>query len=149
MQPLFEALEGRNLFSVTPIGLGPQPQAEPAILVHPLVAIKKMKGTWSGAVLVTGIHTQSISLKITSQTSSGKLKGVLIATADPSIQVAFTGKIKSNRKVSITLTGGHSGGAINGTGTGKLSANGKAITFTMVFVQNGMSFPGTLTLTKV
>jgi len=149
MQPLFESLERRTLFSVTPIpaDLPPSTSALP-VLVHPLVALKNMKGTWNGAVLVTGVHAQSVKLTIRTQTSTGKLKGTLISTADPSILVAFSGKIRSNRKVSITLVGGHSGGAINGTGTGKLSKNGKSITFTMMFVQGGQSFPGTLTLTK-
>ncbi len=119
----------------------------PADSMTMLAAIPRTTGTWRGSIRIPGVHTQAVTLTITSQTSKGKIKGILIANADPSIRVSTNGTVKSNRSFTITLAGGHSGGAINGTGSGKLSANKKSITFNMVFVQGGRNFAGTLTLT--
>jgi hypothetical protein len=148
MQPLFESLETRTLFSVTPIVAGPPADPTSAISITPFVALKKMIGTWKGSLTVVGIHSRPCKLVITKQTGSGKITGILTTPQDPTIHVALTGKVKSNGKVSITLVGSHLAGPINGTGTGKLKSGGKAITFTMVWSQNGATFPGSLTLKK-
>ena len=143
MNPFFESLESRRLFSVTP--LSPvAPSAPREVIVQPLIA-KKMTGKWKGMVVVTNIQTQPVTVTI-KQKSNGKFTGMLTAVNDPTIQVAVSGKISSNGKVRITLKGIHSGGVIDGSGTGKL--HGKSITFTLVFQQNGVSFPGSLTLKK-
>jgi len=147
MQRFFESLESRSLFSVTPLSVVPPPRAEPAV-IQPLVALKKMSGKWSGTVVVTNIQTQPVTITINKQKPNGRFTGLLVAVNDPTIRVAITGRIRSNRRASITLVGNHSGGAIDGSGTGKLSSNGKTITFTLVFIQNGQQFPGTLTLKR-
>lgn len=149
MTPLFESLEGRNLFSATPIAAPTPPQASISMSFAPLAVLQKMVGTWKGTVYVAGVHSQPVKLIISSQTSTGKITGVLKSTKNSSINVAFTGKVKASGSVSISLLGGHSGGAINGTGSGKLKASATKISFTMAFVQGGRTFPGTLTLKKI
>ena len=149
MSLFFESLEDRSLFSVTPIAAPPPTHAPLMMSVAPLAVLKKVVGTWKGSVNVVGVHSQPVKLTISSQTSTGRIAGTLKSTNDPSINVAFSGKVKSNGRVSITLLGSHSGGSINGTGSGKLKVNGTKITFTMTFTQGGQSFPGTLILRKL
>ena len=148
MLPLFESLESRALFSASPVAHPSLAFPGPAPVVQPLVALKKMAGTWNGIVTVTGVHDRPVTIVITSQTHTGHLTGTLTTSLDPSIIVAFSGRISANRRVHITLTGTHSGGAINGTGTGKLTSSGKKVSLTMTFVQNGFSIGGLLTLSK-
>ena len=147
MQVFFESLEGRSLFSATPIGVHAASVA-PAVIVHPLVALKNMVGIWNGTLSIPGVHDRPVTIQITKQTAAGKLSGTLTTSLDPSIVVAFSGKIRANGKMSITLVGAHSGGAINGAGSGKVSANGKSIKSNLIFTQNGQGFPGTITLAK-
>ena len=149
MQPLFESLEGRQLMSAAASTLQPVAQAQPAMATILPLAVPKLVAKYKGLISIPGVHAQNIKLTISKETSTGKLTGLLVATSNPSIQVKVTGKVAANRKVTIVLTGSHSGGSINGTGTGKVSANGKTMTINMVFVQNGMTFTGTLTLKRI
>jgi hypothetical protein len=149
MQPLFESLEGRTLMSVSPVALQSAERAQPALVTIVPFAIPKIVAKYKGTISIPGIHAQSVTITIKKETATGKLTGTLVANADPSIVVKVTGKVTASRKVTLVLTGSHSGGSINGTGTGKLSANGKTMTISMVFVQGGMNFNGTLTLKRV
>jgi len=148
MNRFIESLESRSLFSASPVAHSMLATASATGIVQPLAASKKMVGTWSGIVNVTGVHSRPVTIVIKSQTGTGHLTGTLTTSLDPSIIVNFSGKIGSNRRVHISLAGTHSGGAINGIGSGKLSANGKKISISMNFVQNGFSIPGSLNLAK-
>jgi hypothetical protein len=149
MQPLFESLEARSLFSVTPIAAPHSAHPMLTTTFAPLVALQKMIGTWKGAIVVKGIHTQPVVLVISKQTASGKMSGLLTTPRDKSIKVKFVGTINAKGGVTIALIGVHPGGPINGTGTGALKAPGKAITFAMKFTQSGHVFPGSLVLKRV
>jgi len=149
MQKFFESLETRSLFSVAPVITGPPPASAVMSTFAVATPIPRVVGTWKGSVNVVGVHSQPVKLVITSQTSTGRFTGVLTTTKNKSIKVAVTGRVKSNGSVSITVGGTHSGGAINGTGSAKLKAAGKAISFTMSFVQGGRAFGGSLILKKL
>src|SRR5690242_11936372 len=103
MHPLFESLETRTPFSVTPIVASPPADPTSAITISPFVALKNMVGTWKGSLNVVGVHSRPVTLVITKQTGTGKITGTLTTPLDPSIHVAFSGKVKSNRKVTISL----------------------------------------------
>ena len=156
MRPLFESLEGREFLSAT-IGGIPQVHSQPVgnpvtmslnASSQTLAAIQSVKGTWNGTLSVTGVHDRPVTIKITKQAANGTVTGQLTTSLDPSIVVAVSGKVKANGGLSISLVGAHSGGAINGTGTGKLGSTAKTMSFKLSFVQGGQSFPGTITLTK-
>lgn len=107
-----------------------------------------LTGNWAGTVNVVGVHSRPVTLTISKQASNGKLKGTLIPVQDTSIHVAFSGQLKTNRSISVKLVGSHSGGAINGSGTGKVSPDGKSINVSMKFVQGTQTFKGSLVLAR-
>ncbi len=118
--------------------------------ITPLATLRaNLVGKWKGTVTVTGVHSQPVAVNISKQTSIGRLSGVLTTSQDSSIRVTFSGVSKANRKVSVVLKGTHPGGSIDGSGTGKVSTNGKTLSITMTFVQNGRNLPGTLILKRV
>ena len=149
MYQFIEALEGRRLFTATSAGIQSTHVAAPTAVAQPLVAaIQKITGTWNGTLHVSGVHDRPITITITGQTSRGTLSGTLTTSLDPSIIVTLTGRIRANRHVSFTLNGVHSGGVINGSGSGTITANGKHISVGLLFMQGSQGFPGSLTITR-
>jgi hypothetical protein len=148
MHGFFESLERRDHFSVSQAVPAPLAAASSAIVQPAAAKLKSVLGAWSGTLSIPGIHDRPVTINITKQSSSGALSGKLTTSLDPSIVVAFSGRIKSNGAMTITLVGGHSGGAINGTGTGKLASTGSSISYKLVFTQGGQGFPGTISLKK-
>jgi hypothetical protein len=152
MQAFFESLEGRTFLSAVPqtASLNAKPQSTAAISapITALAVLPKVTGKWNGTIKVTGVHNQPVTLNITKQTSKGALSGTLTTSADPSIKVAFTGTVKADSTFTVKLVGSHSGGAINGTGKGKLASTKKSVTVTMTWTQGGFSLPGSLVLKK-
>jgi hypothetical protein len=146
---LFESLESRSLFSVTPIAAGPVAEPSLAFTIAPLAKVAKLIGTWKGSINVVGVHSQPVTLVINAQNSTGALTGVLTTPADKSIHVKFRGTLKAKGVVTISLAGTHGGGPINGSGTGTLKAASTKITFVMAWKQGGHTFAGTLVLKKV
>jgi hypothetical protein len=150
-----DALESRTLLSAAaPVSLAPGMVMSAGAVVQPLAAtvaplavtLAKIAGKYSGAVTVTGVHSQPVTVTL-KEAANGKLTGTLTTPQDPSIKVKITGKVTSKKAFTITLVGGHRGGAINGTGTGTIK--GTTLTIKMTFVQGGQNFPGKLTLKKV
>jgi hypothetical protein len=148
MHAFFESLERRDHFSAAQAVPAPLAAASGAIIQPAAAKLKSVLGAWSGTLSIPGIHDRPVTINITKQSSSGVLGGKLTTSLDPSIVVAFSGRIKSNGAMTITLVGGHSGGAINGTGTGKLASAGSTISFKLIFTQGGQGFPGTISLKK-
>lgn len=150
MSELFESLEGRSLMSGSPINFATffGGSDSHSAIDMPMAALPKVTGTWTGTVAIPGVHSKAVKIVFTKQTSSGTLTGVLTSPSDSSIKVTVTGKVKSNGTVSIKLNGGHKGGAINGSGSGKLKSTNKSLTLSIGFIQGTHTYPGTITLKK-
>ena len=153
-QRMFEldTLESRMFLSAAVVGPGilmPDTTAVTYALAtgaQPLaVTLAKIAGTYTGSVVVTGVHTRPVKV-VLKEAANGTLSGTLTTPQDASIKVKVTGKVKNATTFTITLTGNHSGGSINGTGTGTIK--GKTLTIKMNFVQGGSIFPGKLTLKR-
>jgi hypothetical protein len=147
-----DALEPRTLLSVAAVNAAPSLSMDIGAVVQPLAAfhplavvLGKIAGTYTGSILVSGIHTQPVKV-VLKEAKNGTLSGTLTTPNDPSIKVRVTGKVTSRTKFTIKLLGGHRGGSINGSGTGTI--RGKTLTAKMTFVQGGRSFPGTLSLKR-
>jgi hypothetical protein len=152
MRSMFESLERRDHFSLavphTQVTGVPQ---NPAAVTFAAAAttLPNVVGSWNGTLTVIGIHDRPVTIAITREASNGRLSGTLTTSLDPSIVVAFSGRIKANGSMSgVSLQGIHSGGPINGAGTGKLNAAGNSMKFNLTFTQSGQGFPGTVTLNK-
>ena len=105
-------------------------------------------GSYTGAIVIPGVaHNRAVNVSITRQSKTGSFKGVLIPTADTTIHVAVSGTVSAGGKFTIKLVGTHSGGSINGTGTGTIGKTGGLVA-KVTFVQSGQKFPGTLKLAK-
>ena len=152
MRNFFEALEGRTLLSAGPMVMENTVDAGAPAVIQPLVVFPAIPGNYAGSVTVNGVHMKGVTVTL-AKTAPKVFTGTLTATTDPSIHVAVTvtrtGKnVLGQRTVSVTLKGVHSGGVINGTGTGIINAKGKIKIKSLTFIQNGQPFPGALVLAK-
>jgi hypothetical protein len=149
MKAFFESLESRSLLSVSPSFAGPTPPQSGEVIYSTLAVLPSVLGTWKGTLTLPGVHSKTVKIRINAQTHTGKVSGILTTTQDPSIRVTVTGKVTSTGRLYLTLAGGHGGGAINGTGNGKLKVGNTKVTLAMVFTQNGANYDGTISLHKV
>lgn len=110
---------------------------DPAALLTPLaVKLRNIVGSYTGSVIVTGIHTQPVTVTISSQTRAGRFTGLLTSVNDPGVTVAISGKVLPHNKIRMTFSGGanHGPGVIQGTGTGTIAVHGTHITLRLHFV---------------
>ncbi len=149
---LIESLESRSLMSASPFLAPAAPShgvAPSGVFATLAVTIPSVVGTWSGTLALPGVHNQPVKITFSTQSSRGILTGTLRTAANSSIRVAVTGRVTSTGVVAVTLGGKHSGGPINGSGSGRLRSGNTRVTLAINFTQGGKVFPGTITLRKL